>query len=109
MKDMEYKHINFKLNEHQDGRQNPRCLSKVEPIKDFVLNNYIQFPDTSMQFSGYVGNINSFTTILRHKFHLHWKPRWRPKLKMAVGDDIMLSIISSLCTTKFLFILKCML
>ena len=30
MKDTEYKYINFKLNEHQDGRQNPRCLSIIE-------------------------------------------------------------------------------
>ena len=30
VKDIEYKYINSKLNEHQDGRQNPRCLSKIE-------------------------------------------------------------------------------
>ena len=30
VKDIEYKYINFKLNENQDGHQNPRCLSKIE-------------------------------------------------------------------------------
>ena len=30
VEDIEYKYINFKLNEHQDGRQNPRCLSIIE-------------------------------------------------------------------------------
>ena len=30
VKDTEYKYINFKLNEHQDGRQNSRCLPKIE-------------------------------------------------------------------------------
>ena len=32
----------------------------MQPIKYLVLNNYFQFPDTSMQFSGYVDNIHSF-------------------------------------------------
>ena len=30
VKDIEYKYINSKLNEHQDGRQNPRCMPKIE-------------------------------------------------------------------------------
>jgi hypothetical protein len=30
VKDIEYKYINSKLNEHQDGRQNPRLPSLLE-------------------------------------------------------------------------------
>ena len=44
--DIEYKYINLKLNEHQDGRQNPRCLSKIERCnlsKIFVWTTILNF------------------------------------------------------------------
>ena len=30
VEDIEYEYINLKLNEYQDGRQNPRCMPKIE-------------------------------------------------------------------------------
>ena len=50
-------------NGNQDGRQIPKCLSKIDRYKlsqGFLWINYISFSDTGMEFSGYVGNILRF-------------------------------------------------
>ena len=108
---IEYKYINLNLKEHQDDRQNPRCLSKIEWCNLSTIwfwTTIFNFRIPACNFQDMLA-INTALKLSWDNFHLHRNLKWRPKLKMAIGDNIMFSISLCLCTTKFIFIQKCML
>ena len=72
VKEIQYKYINLKLNEHQDGRQIQDVCSKLNDAtyQRFCSERLYSISGYQMQLSGYVGNIHGFKIIMRHKFHL---------------------------------------